>query len=381
MIKIISLIEKTIHKLFPLIGFLLLSLYIWGRFFRNRLPREIPFDLTLIRLIILISICTGYIYIIYRLIKPKTPHQIILNFLVYIVNIVKTFDNYLKQFNIVSRIYKKIFTYLANKIDYNNFYLWRNVYRIINTIPHIILLCAFTIDTFYFHKLFYFYKVIWVTLFFFIIPFSLYSFNYVCEIYILYWEKNCKSVWTRYKQGVLPPKDDYWHPDFEEPEEECLPPNDMEISFREFLPVYFQEIYYEQKTPHFYYIIRPTMEWYENFFKEHNLTWETCGDAHCKIIDKDLNLIIRFKAIQETYDLMTTMTSIPNIIKYTRIFVYIGYLICWFYILYMSLHTFKDFYLFYGVYNILNVFLLQSKFPFGICILILILTVFNRNKQ
>nr|NP_062853.1 hypothetical protein PhpooMp08 [Physarum polycephalum]BAB08087.1 unnamed protein product [Physarum polycephalum] len=380
--RIINLIIKNIHRLFPVFGFILLSLYIWGRYIRNRLPREIPFDLTLLRLIMLIIICSSYIYIIYRLIKPKVPPQFILNVLVSIINTVKSFDNYTKQFNLISNTYIKIFTYIANKINYYNVILWEKILLIINTVPHIILLSALFIDTFYLGKLFYFYKVIWVTLFFFLIPFSLYSFDYVCEHYINYWEKNSENVWTTYKPNVLPPELDFWHPDYnEDDDDECIPPNDMEISFRTFIPTYFDEIYYEQKTPHFYYIIRPTIEWYNNLFKEYNVTWKSCGDIKNTIIEKDLNLIIRLKSIITTHEIITKWTNVQQNIKNIRIIIYIGYLICWAYILYVSLSNFKDFYMLSCIIEVIKTHLLQGKVPLKLCIFLLIIIFYNEKEQ
>ena len=278
-------------------------------------------------------------------------------------------------------MYIKIFVYLANKINYKLFYRYEKVFIIINVLPHIVLFSVLFIDTFYFHKIEFFYKAIWITILFFIIPLVLYSFNYVCEQYINYWENNTKNVWTTYVRGVLPPEQDFWHSDYDDSEDdECIPPDDMEISYRIFIPIYFNELYFEQETPHFYYNIRPTMEWYNNLFKEYNVTQDNCKEIKNKLITKDLDLIFQLKAIQQTYDVIMICLNVLYIVKNIKIIIYIGYLICWSYILYTSLYTFKDFDLLYNIIEVIRLNIMQSKIPFKICIIILIIAKYASKK-
>lgn len=310
----------------------------------------------------------------------------ILNFLGSLINAVKAFDDYLKQYQIVSATYIKIFSYLANKINYNNFDLWKKIILIINIVPHLILLCIVSLDIFYFHKLFYFYKAIWITLFFFLIPFTLYSFNFVCEHYIIYWEKNSDYVTTNYKPNILPPELDFWHPDYYDKDDDCsFPPGYMQISIRKFLPIYLDEVYYEQKTPYFTYHIIPTKECYEELFKKYNLTWKTCNSIIEKVTKDDMDLVLHLTAIQTSYDILNKHTNILSILKNIRIVIYAGYLICWISILVTSLHNFKDFYLLYYIMDMLKNFILQSKLPIKSSIVLMIITFFNHkddiNKQ
>ena len=266
---------------------------------------------------------------------------------------------------------------MANKIDYNNFRLWRIIIPCIMLIPHLILLLVLSIDVFYSTKLLYFYKAIWFTLFLFIIPFSLYSFNYLFEYYMLYWEKNTKAVGTLYKQGVLPPIEDYWYPDYDDSEDDddCTPPETMYISYSKFIPIYFNEVYYEFKTPGFYYVIHVIKQWYDALFKKYNVNWDTCSKIKEELIEKDLNLRIRSKTIQKTYNVLATMTDItitPLIIKYARIIIYMGYLICWSYILCISLYNIKDTYTLYFIKNIFVTYFIQLNIPYKISILLII---------
>ena len=350
MINIFQVFRKNIIKIrnlsiLPFLGFILISFYIWGRYIRTRLPRDIPFNLTLWWLVVLIFMCCGYIYIIYRILNPKMPPQIILNFIGQISNIIKAFDNYLKQFSIVSQNYKYIFISLANLINYNNFVTWKKLLIIIDILPQLILLFALIIDVFYYQQLFYFYKVIWMTLLLFLVPFCLYTFNYINELLILYWERNSKHVRIPYMKGVLPPKEDFMHEEYDDSEDDFnQPPGYMFIPFRTFIQLYFNEIYFCQNTPNFRYSVEPTIEWRYHFFKTYNLTWESSFDKlEFNIIAKDVNIILQLSSILYSHKLIITYTNVPYIQRYMKALIYLGYLICWGYILYKSLHTLQDF--------------------------------------
>jgi len=58
-------------KLIEFIGFLLLFSFIWLRFISQRLPKDIPFALSLICLLLLLFICFIYIVNIYKMCKPS----------------------------------------------------------------------------------------------------------------------------------------------------------------------------------------------------------------------------------------------------------------------------------------------------------------------
>lgn len=195
------------NSILPFIGFILILLYIWRRYLKYRLPRTIPFHLTLWQFLILISICCSYCYMIYRILKPKTPPQIILDYIFYITNILKAFDNYLKEFYFISKMYNQKNT--SRKISYN---------------------------------------------------------------------------------------------------------------------------------------FAPTNTWHNNFEKEYKLKWNSSfyKDMMIKVFEKDVDIIIKILYILHTYNIIMTETKVPIIIKYTKVLLYIGYLICWGYILYTSLHTLLD---------------------------------------
>jgi len=64
--------------LLAFLGLIGLIFYIWHRYIRERLPRDIPFQPTLLNLLFLITISLTYFYILLRIFKPKPPHPWIL---------------------------------------------------------------------------------------------------------------------------------------------------------------------------------------------------------------------------------------------------------------------------------------------------------------
>ena len=68
--KLFTYIKKNL--LFEFVGFSLFF-FIWARFLYKRFPRDIPFNLSIIGLLILLVVCIFYIYKIYKLFKPTLP--------------------------------------------------------------------------------------------------------------------------------------------------------------------------------------------------------------------------------------------------------------------------------------------------------------------
>jgi hypothetical protein len=64
--------KTKIHNIIlSILGLIILVVFIWYRFIRERLPKDIPFNLSIEGLIILLEICIIYSYIIYTLTTEK----------------------------------------------------------------------------------------------------------------------------------------------------------------------------------------------------------------------------------------------------------------------------------------------------------------------
>jgi hypothetical protein len=152
-------------------GFLLLSAILWLQYFRPRLPRDIPFDLTLMRLILLIWTCLIFIWILKRIIRPKVSWVFVLIYpkiYPYIQAFYKPImllDDMI-QTKIISDLFIKRISQVLPYITFplGDLYGMFKVHVIIHFIPRLLLLSLFMIDIFYFNKIALMYYFIWIGL-------------------------------------------------------------------------------------------------------------------------------------------------------------------------------------------------------------------------
>ena len=114
---IIKLLMSRAFLIF--LGFIFLSYYIWFRFIRERLPRNIPFDLTLISLIILFYICIMYFYLIIRFFTSKKQNQFAFEILTLFQKLRIPFillDEYIRSNKYIKMILNKFITKSLNLI-------------------------------------------------------------------------------------------------------------------------------------------------------------------------------------------------------------------------------------------------------------------------
>jgi len=156
--------KKLTNFLLTTLSIICIGFIIWLRFLRERLPREIPFNLSLLGLVIILFICALYILNIVYILDPKQTN---------INSISKKFKEY---------IYAPVNVIVANLIDspktYPHFekYFFQFVkklqiinhfkcYLILELLPQIILVSIFCLDIFYFHHLKYFYMILLLNIF------------------------------------------------------------------------------------------------------------------------------------------------------------------------------------------------------------------------
>lgn len=157
--KIINFYNNIIFL--RIIGALSLLLFIWMRFIRERVPRNIPFSLSTWSFTILLIICIGYIYIIYRIFIPSSETKVI--------NILKPFTILLlRPFLVlhdflVTNIYtKKILLFLV-KLLLQLLHLRKRfhdrllVYSFIFIFPKCLLALCLAVDCFYKGQLYFTY--------------------------------------------------------------------------------------------------------------------------------------------------------------------------------------------------------------------------------
>lgn len=180
-----------------LLGLSYIIFFLWGRYIRERVPRDIPFQATWYIFIFLFVICLVYAYILLRLWVPKDPHPLLIRFLSWISFIRKpidTLDGFIRESYYGFKMVDKIFLFTSKKVKKYNFHTDYDkngiVLNIIFILPKILLVFIFIIDVFYHSKLENFYKCIWLSLFIIICDYILHILQKHLEYYLDFLEDN-----------------------------------------------------------------------------------------------------------------------------------------------------------------------------------------------
>jgi len=174
--------NKFLTKLLlTIIGAILFMAFIWYRFIRERLPKDIPLKLSFLGFCILVSICGIFLYIVVSLIRQSKSVDPLIKQIVDSIYIpLKTFDHYIKKLSYTNNTYKYGINFLAYIlgpliIDSTLFYY------LFMIIPRLILLTTLYIDIFWFHKLYYIYKILLIGSVIFLGKYIIYSFKYAID--------------------------------------------------------------------------------------------------------------------------------------------------------------------------------------------------------
>lgn len=156
-------LQQYLKILLIILGFIIFILYIWFRFIRERLPKNLPFiDLSEFDLLRLFYVCGIYFYIIFCYFKKgSNSNEISLKIVEIIYLPLKTFDKYLKEKSLLKKNNTKFLIYLSKQkfwyyVDGLFFFYFFEIF------PRIILIIAFLVDVFYFHKLYFIYKILFI---------------------------------------------------------------------------------------------------------------------------------------------------------------------------------------------------------------------------
>lgn len=339
---------KNLYKYFFIfLGFFMIISYLWFRFIRKRLPKEIPFNLSFYGMLVLLFIIFIYSYIIYKYITNNTDDKRadtsigtqIYDFLLFPL---KEMDRYFKSLY----IYKYLLVLLI-KI-YKIFINKEKLFVIIFTImPRIILSSVLFIDTFYYHYLSNFYKVV------------------LLGILILI-EKYIKFSITSYKDDLIVTEDKFITIDMpyeyaieivedtppEDPDEEDFIPDNLGVyPLSKFIE--YQTKIYISKGKYYPYNILSSSAGYERFRAFININ----DNADIPI---DKRKVLREKNNHSVKELLNlalfveklSLVEIDKTIKNIKILIFTIYLDSWLYILITSL---PNLYLDYFFYKLIEI--------------------------
>jgi hypothetical protein len=148
--------KNLLNYLLVILGVIILSIFIWLRFIRERLPRAIPFDLSILGLLILLVICIIYLFIIINLFFGLNSNS---KQLTSIINTIYrplyAVDENIKN-NVKLKPYsEKYLVYIINILKKTNTFYNQNkiidylhIYYIFQIFPRIVLIIALLVDTF-----------------------------------------------------------------------------------------------------------------------------------------------------------------------------------------------------------------------------------------
>jgi Ca2+/Na+ antiporter len=327
---------KTFNQyLLIILGLTMFSIFIWLRFIRERLPRDIPFNLSLLGFIILIEICCIYGYVLFSLLrKNHSANPIVVYLIDQLFKPLIAFDNFLKDLPGVQPVYLRFMVYLAHKL---NFTIKDTsiFYFIFAVFPRLVLVSALVVDIFYFHQLYYLYRVLLIGILLFLHRYIIYSFKHSKELLIVKEEPYISSFTVAYVPGVVPYEDDDDDDDVDEEDKGWIPPT-MQLPLRKFIEYQTNAIVYQNKK--YSLIIWNTKKYWEEVSVKYNLDPE-----------KDLPRAIRRKLIHEGALRIENITQLSVMLEYYNItattnekyktimkLIFGNYLLCWLYILIMS---------------------------------------------
>jgi hypothetical protein len=329
--KLYNFIRKFIidHHLL-LFGFIIFSIFVYFKFIRERLPKDLPFSLSVLGFFILVELCCIYVYIVYTSIRPSQPPKEVVALIVD--NLFKplyALDNYIKILPIIKIYHSKIFIWIAQKGVY---IFQKPIFEIcFFVLPRLILIVVFTRDIFFYSKLEYFYYVL--------VPMGLLLFIYRYFIYSIKTLKvdlfNTFNIYveginTTYEYGVHPSE---WPENYDpENEDDDIPPT-MDLDLGIFVHYYCKKILNNFEKPKINLLMK-TMPFYNKY--------NTHDDNEYKVYkEQDILLRIALQHILELFMLHEYILQVNNhhYLKRYKIIVYSLYLICWVYILLISFHT------------------------------------------
>lgn len=232
-------------------------------------------------------------------------------------------------------------------------------------IPRIILICTFILDIFYFGKLFYIYKIIYMGILFILRRYILYSIKKFNTKLTLELKPDIESITCDYEYGIHPSE---W-PENIDPDEEDFDdvPDTMALPYDIYLKYYIEQKLYKNielssnlivKTKHFYakYNIVKTINGYS--VKIHS----DCGDylkrkEHSAALNILFRQLLKVLVLEESYNYSVSNNTF---FKRIKIIIYTLYLFCWLYILIVSIHKLNT----EEFFNLINITWKMIKNPF-----------------
>lgn len=302
-----------------LIGFNLLIVFLWFRFLRQRLPKEIPLPLSFLGFCIILTTCSIFLYIIislFRSNKPANPFIKQLSDNIYLP--LQALDQYIKNLTFIRKSYNQGIIYVTRNERYKNIKLFYYFFAIT---PRIFLLTTLLLDVFIFSQLVYIYKIIFIGVLILLGKYIIYTLKYAKDAFISNF-KDSISITMDYEYAS------HLVACEEEEEDEDIPET-LVISLEKLISFQTEAILEHNKP--YPYVALPT-KYDDIFYEKRNIPIPR--KFTLKEIDQRINNILQISLFIASYD---KVKDSSNKIKNLKVLIYLNYFICWTYILIVSL--------------------------------------------
>ena len=375
--RILQILNKyfnfIVYYLLIVIGLIATSWIIWARFIRTRTIRDIPDALlTEYRFWILLYICCIYLfsstYLVIALIRTKQKKQ---NYIITtLVDIIyKPFialDHLIKYNSFMKNKYRNFMYKRITSLKKLTLDQFISIILFCQIIPRMILIIFLFVDTFYFHKLEIFYKVVLIGMIPFIFRYIKHSFKDL-KTYLI---EELSLIYEEITMFDLA----YSDPTIEWERTEDNEYHNRDITIKEFVEFKTKQIIYGKPSTN--YLAEPLAfeEIYISYRKINNKIDIDLNEEDSQNIKKQYNetmpKILDYSTVVE----MLSIAMNKRTITWCRIVIFTGYLICWSYILIISYKHFPvDFQLTKYFLNNFKEYLSNENNPF--------IEVFSRSKN
>lgn len=318
-----------------ILGFIMFSGYIWLRFIRERLPKDIPFPfLSGFGLLCLIYICSIYLYIVYSLLKKgSTSNEISVKFVENFYMPLMAFDKYLKEKPFIKNLNTKVLVFLSKQKfwQYTDGLFFFYFFQIF---PRVVLITAFVIDAFYFHYIYFLYKVLLIGLLLFIGRYLRYSFKALKEQMIEEHSHKVKVLLEFYTAlHILGEEDNEDEYDYDE---DFNVDNRLSVPLDKFIDHQIEFRILEMEMSE--YEVRSSIPYFKYFLKEyHKLGYKTDhGEDYHDFIFKLDRIVKDILDISYIVAYLNDKTGY-KCIGYLKILIFINYFLIWLYIIIVSM--------------------------------------------
>ena len=357
-------IVKLSKNILIFIGFIIVCWILWSRFIRERIPKDIPFELTELRFYILLYICGIYLYIVISIIKPREQNTFITRLVDILFTPLTLLDSSIKNNQHIKSYYNDFLEYIIPILDNMRFYERIFFVILIQLVPRFIFVSILLVDAFWIGKLEIVYYFIWLPIFPLIYRYIKYSIKSAKEEYISYLESIYQNIWLLEKNEE---EDEYYSNHREDTKKAKTKYHDTYVTLQEYIKIHLEVVennITNDTNLDYITIPSPNPETYKRYrINKNNLDLELTNQDYEELYKTFYKIQPNLLILVEFLDIQKIISEIWYI-RLLKVVIYTGYLICWSYILFRSLSSLEDLTTTIKILNIIKKYA-NIEDPFG----------------